>query len=139
MKKLDPYLNFNGNTEEAFNFYREVFGGAFTTLIRFGDMAGAEKMPEADRAKIFNVTLPIGEHNVLMGTDILDSMNQQMAIGENFYINVSLDSEAETQEVFNRLTVGGQVIMPLAKEEWSPLFGICKDPFGVQWMVKYAG
>ncbi len=138
MKKLDPYLNFNGNTEEVFRFYKSVFGGEFTTLIRFGDMPGSEKMPEADKAKIFNVTLPIGDYNVLMGTDILESMNQGLHAGDNFHICISLDNENETKRIFSELSEDGQIIMPLAKEDWSPLFGMCKDKYGIQWMVKHA-
>lgn len=138
MKKLDPYLNFNGITEDVFKFYRSVFGGEFTTFIRFGDMPGGEKMPEADKEKIFNVTLPIGDYNVLMGTDILESMNQRLNTGDNFHICISLDNESETKRIFSELSAGGQIIMPLAKEDWSPLFGMCKDQYGIQWMVKHS-
>ncbi|MBO9561120.1 MAG: VOC family protein [Niastella sp.] len=136
MKKLDPYLNFNGNTEDVFRFYKSVFGGEFTALIRFSDMPGSDKMPEADKSKLFHVSLPIGD-NILMGTDILESANQQVNMGDNFHLNVSLTSEAETRETFDRLSAGGVVIMPLAKEDWSQLFGMCKDKFGMQWMVRY--
>lgn len=136
MKKLDPYLNFNGNTEEAFQFYRSVFGGAFTALIRYGELPGADKMPKADREKIFNISLPIGEYNILMGTDILESLNQQLNFGDNFHINVSFDNETDLRQNFDRLATDGEVIMPLAKETWSQLFGMCRDKFGVQWMLK---
>ena len=139
MKKLDPYLNFNGNTEEVFNFYKSVFGGEFSVLARFGDLPGSEKMPEADRNKILNVSLPIGDNNVLMGTDILESMNQRITIGDNFSINISMDDEQEIRRLFNGLSEKGQVIMPLSKEDWSPLFGICKDQFGIQWMLNFTG
>ncbi|ACU03982.1 VOC family protein [Pedobacter heparinus] len=138
MKKLDPYLNFHGNTEEVFLFYKSVFGGEFTSLIRFGELPGSEKMSETDKSKIFNVTLPIGEFNVLMGTDILESMNQNLNVGDNFHINVTLDTENETRQIFERLSERGQIIMPLAKEDWSQLFGMCKDQFGIQWMIKLA-
>lgn len=139
MKKLDPYLNFNGNTEAAFLFYRSVFGGEFSILMRFRDMPGSEKMPEEEKDKILNISLPIGDQNVLMGTDILESLNQHITIGDNFSISISVDKEAETRRLFDGLSAGGQVIMPLGKESWSALFGICKDKFGIQWMLNYTG
>lgn len=136
MKKLNPYLNFNGNTEEAFLFYKSVFGGEFSNLSRFRDMPGSEKMPEADKDKILNISFPIGQ-NVLMGTDILESLNQHITIGDNFSISISIDDEKEIRRLFDGLAAGGQIIMPLSKESWSALFGICKDKFGIQWMLNY--
>lgn len=135
--RLDPYLNFNGNTEEAFLFYKSVFGGKFTTFIRFSEMPGSEKMSEGDRSKIMHVALPIGDNNVLMATDALDSMNQKLHVGDNFSISISLDNEADTKRIFEGLSDGGDVLMPLKKETWSDLFGLCKDKFGVQWMLNY--
>jgi PhnB protein len=137
MMRLDPYLNFNGKTEEAFLFYKSVFGGKFTTFIRFSEMPGSEKMSEDDRNKMMHVALPIGDNNVLMATDVLDSMNQQLKTGDNFSISISLDSEADTKRIFEGLSEGGQVLVPLKKEPWSELFGLCKDKFGVQWMFNY--
>ncbi len=136
MKKLDPYLNFNGNTEEVFIFYRSVFGGTFTTLMRFGDMPGSEKMPEADKTKIMHVALPVGQ-SVLMGTDALDSMNQKVSSGDNIHISISLDEETETRHLFDALSADGQIIMPLGKEDWGQLFGMCRDKYGIQWMINY--
>lgn len=135
--RLDPYLNFNGNTEEAFLFYQSVFGGKFTTFIRFSEMPGSEKMDEDDRRKLMHVALPIGDNNVLMATDALSSMNQQLKMGENFSINITLDNEPETRRLFEGLSEGGEVIIPLKKEAWSDLFGLCKDKFGIQWMFNY--
>jgi PhnB protein len=137
MMRLDPYLNFNGNTEEAFLFYKSVFGGAFTSFIRFTEMPGSEKMDEDDRGKLMHVALPVGDNNVLMATDALSSMNQQLNAGDNFSINITLDNESETRRLFEGLSEGGEVIMPLKKEAWSDLFGLCKDKFGIQWMFNY--
>lgn len=134
--RLDPYLNFNGNTEEVFNYYKKVFRGDFTSLLRFGDMPGGEKMSPADRTKILHVALPIGD-NVLMGTDALDSMNQKISAGDNFSISITLDDETEATRIFDALSEDGDIIMPLGKEFWSDLFGICKDPFGIQWMINF--
>lgn len=136
MKRLDPYLNFNGNTEEVFDFYKRVFRGEFTKLMRFGDMPGGEKMSPADQAKILHVALPVGD-NILMGTDALDSMNQKISVGDNMSISITLDDESEATRIFDALSEHGDVIMPLSKEFWSELFGICRDPFGVQWMINF--
>ena len=136
MIRVDPYLNFNGNTEEVFAFYKSVFGGNYTTVMRFGDMPGSEKMPLADKNKILHIALPIGG-NVLMGTDALDSMNQQLTTGDNFHISISLDDEGETVRIFDRLSEDGDIIMPLNKEAWSELFGMCKDKYGIQWMLNF--
>lgn len=137
MMKLDPYLNFNGNTEEAFLFYKSVFGGSFTSFIRFTEMPGSEKMDEDDRKKMMHVALPVGDNNVLMATDALSSMNQRLNTGDNFSINITLDNETETRRLFEGLSEGGEVIMPLKKEMWSDLFGLCRDKFGIQWMFNY--
>lgn len=137
MIKIDPYLNFSGNTEEAFLFYKSVFGGEFLTLMRFGEMPGSEKMPEDDRKKIMHVALPVGEHTVLMATDALDSMNQQLNKGDNFHLSISLDDQQETIRIFEALSAAGQVIMPLHKEFWSDLFGMCRDKYGIQWMINF--
>lgn len=134
--RLDPYLNFNGNTEEVFNFYKKVFKRDFTSLMRFADMPGGEKMSPADKTKILHVALPVGD-SVLMGTDVLDSMNQKISTGDNFSISITVDSEAEATRIFEALSDRGDVIMPLGKEFWSDLFGICKDPFGIQWMINF--
>lgn len=137
MLKLDPYLNFNGNTLEVFKFYRSVFGGEFSVLMRYADLPGSDKMPAEDQDKIMHVSLPIGDNNVLMGTDLLSSMNQQAIQGDQYHINISLDNEAEAQRIFEALSKGGVVIMPLNKESWSDLFGMFRDKFGIQWMINY--
>jgi PhnB protein len=136
MIRLDTYLNFNGNTEEVFNYYKKVFNGKFTKLMRFSDMPGGEKMSHEDREKILHVALPVGG-NVLMGTDVLDSMNQRIATGDNISISITLDDETEASRIFDALAAEGDIIMPLGKEFWSELFGICRDKFGIQWMINF--
>jgi PhnB protein len=136
MIRLDTYLNFNGNTEEVFNFYKKVFNRDFIKLMRFSDMPGGEKMSNSDRAKILHVALPVGD-NVLMGTDVLESMNQRIVAGDNISISITLDDETEATRIFDALSEDGDIIMPLGKEFWSELFGICKDKFGIQWMMNF--
>jgi PhnB protein len=136
MKAAHPYLNFNGNTEEAFNFYRSVFGGDFPMVLRFRDMGDGMGAKGDDLDKIAHIALPLGE-TMLMGTDLTGSRSATM--GDNFYINVSPDSAEEAETVFNRLAEGGAVEMPLQETEWAERFGSCIDRFGIQWMVNYEG
>lgn len=137
MATVNTYLNFNGNTEEAFNFYKSVFGGEFTSLQRFKDTPEADKLPEADRDKIMHVALPIGNGSILMATDALESMGQKLSFGNNYHISVQAESEAEADDIFNRLSAGGEIAIPLGKMFWGDYFGMTTDQFGIQWMVNY--
>jgi PhnB protein len=137
MITINPYLNFNGNTEEAFNFYKSVFGGEFMALVRFKDTPEGGKMPPGDQEKIMHVSLPIGKGNVLMATDALESMGQTLKAGNNFYISISPESEKEATRLFNGLSAGGKIEMPLQKTFWNAYFGMFADRFGIQWMVNY--
>ena len=137
MATLNPYLNFNGNTEEAFNFYKSVFGGEFITLQRFRDTPEAGKIPANEQDKIMHVALPIGPGNILMATDALESMGLKLVAGNNITLSINADSEAEADKLFNALAVGGQVSMPLEKAFWGAYFGMLTDQFGIQWMVNY--
>jgi len=137
MATINPYLNFLGNTEQAFNFYRSVFGGEFTMLQRFKDTAGAGDISPEDQDKIMHISLPIGDGNVLMGTDALESMGQKLIAGNNFYLSISAESEHEADRLFNALSAGGEVTMPLQKTFWGAYFGMLNDAFGIQWMVNY--
>ncbi|MDB4926525.1 VOC family protein [Mucilaginibacter sp.] len=136
MAKINPYLNFLGKTEEAFNFYKSVFGGEFLTLQRFKDTPHGDSMSAEDKEKIMHVALPIGG-NILMGTDALESMGQNLKFGDNFSIAIDPESMDEANSLFNGLAVGGQVMMPLEKMFWGAWFGMLVDKYGVQWMVNY--
>ena len=137
MAILNPYLSFEGNTEEAFNFYKSIFGGEFAILQRFKDTPEAGTVPEKEKNKIMHVSLPIGNGNTLMATDTLESMGQKLTVGNNIQLSVSADSEAETDKIFAGLSAGGKVTMPLSKTFWGSYFGMCTDKFGVQWMLSY--
>ncbi|NQX43311.1 PhnB protein [Pedobacter steynii] len=137
MAAINPYLNFEGKTEEAFNFYKSVFGGEFQVIQRFKDMPDGDKMSAEDGNKIMHVSLPIGDGNVLMGTDTLESMGQKLNMGNNFSISVDTDSEAESDQIFNALVAGGEVVMPLEKTFWGAYFGMLTDRFGIQWLVNF--
>src|SRR5215212_2277416 len=125
MATINPYLNFNGNTENAFNFYKSVFGGEFATVMRFGGSPGCDQMPiaEGDKDKIMHIALPIGNENVLMATDALESMGQKLTEGNNFSLSYSADSREETERIFNGLAEGGKVEMALNDTFWGAYFG----------------
>ncbi|HEX5172349.1 MAG TPA: VOC family protein [Cyclobacteriaceae bacterium] len=135
MTTFNPYLNFKGNSEEAFNFYKSVFGGEFAAVMRFKDTPEAERVPAHEREKIMHIALPIGKGNVLMATDALESMGHTIQQGNNFHISIDADSEAEADNLFSALSVGGKVAVPMNKMFWGSYFGMFTDKFGVQWMV----
>lgn len=137
MKAVNPYLNFNGTTEQVFNFYKSVFGGEFVTLQRFKDTPEAGKIPPEAGDKLMHVALPIGKGNILMGTDALESMGQKLTIGNNFSLAISTDSEEEADKLFGKLSAGGKVQVPLSKAFWGAYFGMLTDKFGIQWMVSF--
>ncbi|MGI8735234.1 MAG: VOC family protein [Pyrinomonadaceae bacterium] len=137
MAAINPYLNFNGNTEEAFNFYKSVFGGEFLAVMRFKDNAECGQMSESDKERIMHIALPIGNGNALMATDSLESMGQKLTVGNNFYICISPESKEEAERLFNGLSSGGKIEMPLQDMFWGAYYGSFTDKFGVQWMVNY--
>ncbi|MBK9096523.1 MAG: VOC family protein [bacterium] len=139
MKSINPYLNFPGNTEEAFNFYKKVFGGDFAGgIFRFKDTPDSDKLSEGDRQKVMHVALPMGSENMIMATDALESMGFKVTFGNNFYIAIHTDSKEEADKLFKGLSEGGKVEMPMADQFWGDYFGSLEDKFGVRWMVIYS-
>jgi PhnB protein len=136
MAAVNPILAFDSNCEEAFNFYKSVFGGEFSQISRFKDVPSEHQMPEDEGEKIMHVSLPIGQGTVLMGSDTPAVMGP-ITTGNNFSVALIPESEEEAARLFNRLSAGGQVIMPLEKAFWGAYFGMLIDKFGVQWMVNY--
>ena len=139
MARVSTYLNFPRNTEEAFNFYKSVFGGEFRgEIARFSSVPspdGAPPMAEEDKNLVMHVELPIlGGVHVLMGTDAPESMGFKVNFGNNIYINLEPDTRAETKRLFDALSAGGKVEMELQDMFWGDYFGSCTDKFGVQWM-----
>ena len=137
MAQINPYLNFDGKTEEAFTFYRSVLGGDFTTIQRIKEIPGGDKFPPHEQNRIMHIALPIGQGNTLMGSDTLESMGHKLKVGNNFSISINAQSEAEATKLFNGLSAGGKVTMPLEKAFWGAFFGMLTDKFGIQWMVAY--
>lgn len=142
MARVSTYLNFAGQTEEAFLFYQSIFGGEFIGGIqRFGDMPAAEGMPplpEKDKNLVLHMGLPILGGHLLMGSDAPESMGFHVTFGNNVHINLETDTREETDRLFNALAAGGNITMPLQDMFWGDYFGSCTDKFGVQWMVNCA-
>jgi len=137
MATVNPYLNFAGNTEEAFLFYKSVFGGEFLAQQRFKDTPEAGRLPEGDRDKIMHIALPIGNGNILMATDALESMGHQLTVGNNFSLSVNAESKEEADRLYNNLSEGGKATMPMQQAFWGSYFGMLTDRFGIQWMVSF--
>jgi PhnB protein len=140
MARTSTYLNFARNTEEAFNFYKSVFGGEFSPggIARFGDIPPSDDMPpipEADKNLVMHIELPIVGGHMLMGTDAPESMGMTVNFGNNVHINLEPDTRAETKKLFDALSAGGKVSMELQDMFWGAYFGSCTDKFGVHWMV----
>ena len=139
MIKFNTYLNFAGNAEEAFNFYKSVFGGEYSSVVRFKDMPmEGVKIPSEDENKIMHIGLPIGKDDVLMASDSLESLGQKLVMGNNIYISVHPDSKAEADRIFQSLSAGGTIEMTIADQPWGDYWGSFKDKFGVLWMVDYS-
>ena len=139
MTLVNVYLTFNGNCEEAFNFYKSVFGGEFPYIGRFKDMPADEskKMPAADAEKIMHVSLPISKETMLMGSDTGGEWASNYSRGNNFSVSISTDSKAEADRLFNGLSAGGNATMPMNKTFWGDYFGMFTDKFGINWMVSF--
>jgi len=137
--KLNTYLNFPGNAEEAFKFYRSVFGGEFASVMRMKDMPmPGVKIGKEDEDKMMHISLPIGKEDVLMASDALESHGQKLNQGNNVYLSLHPDSKEEADRVFTALSSGGVIEMPIANQPWGDYYGSFRDKFGVLWMVDYA-
>lgn len=134
MTQLIPYLNFNGNCEEAFNFYKSVFGGEFTYFGRFGDMPGSEQMPENEKSKVMHVALPISENFSIFGSDT-SSFSGEASFGNNINLMLSVDTAEEADNIWAALSPDGKVVMPLQNTFWGAYYGQFIDKFGISWMI----
>jgi PhnB protein len=137
MALINPHINFNGNAEEAFTFYKSVFGGEFARITRFKDLSSPEfPVAEKDANKIMHIALPIGK-NILMANDVPESMGQVNENENRSKISISAESREEADKLFNGLSVGGQIEMPIADSPWGSYFGMFRDKFGIEWMVDF--
>ena len=137
MALINPHINFNGNAEEAFTFYKSVFGGEFAKVMRFKDLSDPEfPISSAEEHKIMHIALPIGK-NILMGNDVPEFMGQANENENRSKIAISAESLEEAEKLFNGLSEGGIVEMPLAESPWGSHFGMFRDKFGIEWMVDF--
>lgn len=137
MKTIHIYLNFNGNTEEAFGFYKEVFNSEYKVFQRFGDDPERKSLPANALQKVKHVALPLDNDFVLMGTDIVDKDSSQLQYGNNSYICINVDTEAEASTLFNKLSLDGYVQENMHDTPWGGLYGSLTDKFGIQWIINY--
>jgi PhnB protein len=138
MQRATPYLIFHGQTEEAFAFYRSVFGGEITGVVRYRDM-GMGGDDDREGHLVANIALPIARDTALMGSDVSAAGAARHTVGNNVQIHLQADDADEARRVFAALADGGTVTMPLEPSEWAELFGACVDRFGIVWMVDYTG
>ncbi|MCH5715519.1 VOC family protein [Niabella hibiscisoli] len=139
MALINPHINFNGNAEEAFNFYKSVFGGEFIRLVRLKDMAGAEfPVAAEDENKIMHIALPIGKNNTLMGNDVPSFLGKVNENENRSKIAIQADSKEEADQLFNGLSAGGQVEFPIGDSPWGSYFGMFRDKYGIEWMVDFS-
>ena len=137
MAQINPHINFNGNAEEAFNFYKSVFGGAFTKIIRFKDLSGTEHpIPESEANKIMHIALPIG-NSMLMANDVPEFMGRVNENENRSKIFVNAESREEADKLFNGLSAGGTVEMPIGDSPWGSYFAMFRDKYGIEWMVEF--
>lgn len=137
MPQINPHINFNGNAEEAFTFYRSVFGGEFATILRFREMSGPGfQVSEKEANKIMHIALPIGK-NVLMANDVPESMGRTNENENRSKISVSAESREEADRLFNGLSAGGQIEVPIGESPWGSYFGMFRDKYGIEWMVDF--
>jgi len=137
MALINPHINFNGNAEEAFNFYKSVFGGEFAMIVRFKDMLSAEfPVAEKEANKIMHIALPIGK-NVLMANDVPESMGRVNENENRSKISVSAESREEADKIYNGLSAGGAIEMPIGDSPWGSYFAMFRDKYGIEWMVDF--
>lgn len=139
MATINPWINFNGNAEEAFAFYKSVFGGEFSKVMCFKDLGGPE-FPVSDKEanKIMLIALPIGKNNMLMANDIPEMMGKVSENESRSKIRVSAESKEEADRLFNGLSAGGNVEMPMSNSPWGTYFGMFRDKYGIEWMIEFS-
>lgn len=137
MTTINPWINFNGNAEEAFTFYKSVFGGEFTKIIRFKDLASANfPVPEKEQNKIMHIALPIGNGSVLFGNDVPEFMGKVSENENRSKILINTESKEEAERLFNDLSAGGTVEGPMGDSPWGTYAGMFRDRYGIEWIIE---
>lgn len=138
MPQINPYIHFNGNTEEAFTFYQSVFGGDFAMVSRFKDLSmPGHSISEKEADKIMHIALPIGKSSVLMGSDTPEFLGRHNENENRSKISINAESKEEADKLFNGLSAGGKIEMPIGDSPWGSYFGMFRDKYGIEWMVNF--
>ncbi|MBK6544416.1 MAG: VOC family protein [Saprospiraceae bacterium] len=138
MAQINPYIHFNGNAEEAFLFYKSVFGGEFAMIMRFKDLEIQGSIANENEAnKIMHIALPIGKHDILMGSDTPEALGVHNLNETRSKISISAESKEEADNLYNRLSVDGQIEMPIADSPWGSYFAMFRDKYGIEWMIDF--
>jgi len=138
MALINPYIHFNGNAEEAFTFYKSVFGGEFSKLMRYKDISSPKyPIPDNDANRVMYIALPIGKTNALIGSDVMEMMGQVTENDNRNTISITADSREEADKLFNGLSEGGKIEMPMADGPFGAYFGMFTDKYGIQWMMQF--
>lgn len=138
MALINPHINFNGNAEEAFEFYKSVFGGEFAKVVRLKDIASTEfRVNPNDENKIMHISLPIGKSNVLIGNDVPEFLGKVNENENRSKISISTESKEEADKLFHGLSAGGKIEMPITDSPWGSYFGMFRDKFGIEWIVEF--
>lgn len=138
MAVINPHINFNGNAEEAFTFYKSVFGGEFSKIVRFKELANEHfQVSEKEANKIMHIALPIGKSSMLMANDVPESMGRTNENENRSKIVISADSREEADHLFNGLSVEGQIEGPIGDSPWGSYFGCFRDKYGIEWIVEF--
>lgn len=138
MHGTDIYLHFNGNSHDALSFYKSIFGGEFIAAQRYKDVPGGEKMDQETQEKMIHISLRISPHTILMATDMMGKEANELKPGNNFHICLQTDSEKEADKLFHSLSKEGKIEMPMNRTFWGAYFGMCRDQWGIQWMINYS-
>jgi PhnB protein len=137
MAQINPHINFNGNAEEAFTFYKSIFGGEFAMIMRFKDLSSPEfPVEEKEANKIMHIALPIGK-NILMANDVPEILGRVSENENRSKISISAESKEEADKLFNGLSAGGEIEMPISDSPWGSYFGMFRDKYGIEWMVDF--
>jgi len=136
MATVSPYLNFNGNCEEVFNFYKSIFGGEFSYFGRYSEMPSEQPIPESEANKVMHVSLNLG-NTTIMGSDVSEVFGQICLPGNNINLSINADSMEEANKIFNELSVDGKISMPMQSTFWGAYFGSLEDKFGINWMINF--
>lgn len=138
MTTINPWINFNGNAEEAFNFYKSVLGGEFSKVLRLKDLASPEfPVAEKDENKIMQIILPINGENVIIGNDVPEFMGKVSENENRSKIHINTESKEEAEKIFSGLSVGGQIEAPIGDSPWGTYFGMFRDKYGIEWVVEF--